>query len=205
MRRLFSLVTTFAVLATLATADEVAAATVNYQGMLYDFNGTPVQGGRVIAGTFKPGFNISNYSCTYGDAFCNTDSDNYAQAVADGNFIPLNSGVLTNSSGFFSGSGTSNAVGSQIWIYGFSGSQPVTNDLQQLLASSSNASYVVPGSGSITAFAATANQFVYGAHFSNGFQLGGVPFPEPTSSGLALLSLTTLVMRRVRPRSVSRA
>src|SRR5262245_21550402 len=107
MRRLFSLITTFAVLATLAADSKVHAATVNYQGTLYNNNGTPVQGGLVIAGTFKPGFNTSNYSCTYGDAFCNTDPNNYSEAVADGNFIPLDSGVLTNSSGFFTGSGTS--------------------------------------------------------------------------------------------------
>jgi hypothetical protein len=203
MRRLISLITTFAVLATLAIANDVYAATVNYQGTLYS-NGAPVQGGRVIAGTFKPGFNISNYSCTYGDAFCNTNPNNYSQAVADGNFIPLDSGVLTNTSGLFFGTGTSTATGSQIWFYGFTGSQPIAVGSQQLLASSSNASYVVPASGSIAPLASVANQFVYGSLFSNGFQVAGLPFPEPTSAGLALLSFTALVMRRVRPNSVSR-
>lgn len=203
MRRLFSLISAFAVLATLAIACEVHAEVVNYQGTLYS-NGAPVQSGRVIAGTFKPGFNIANYSCIYGDSFCNVDSDNYAQAVADGNFIPLNSGVLTNSSGVFSGSGFSNAVGSKIWFYGFTGPQPVSINLQQLLASSTNGSYVVLPDESITVAASLANQFVYGSHFSNGFQTGIIPFPEPASCGLVLLGLTALAMLRVRPKSLSR-
>ncbi len=192
-------------LALLLPALQVSGATVNYSGTLYDKFGVPIIGGRVIAGTFKPGFDatFTNYSCTYGDNVCNLDPDNYGQAVADGNFIPLNSGVLTGPFGAFSGSGISTAVGSKIWIYGFTGSQPICFDTQ-LLASSTSSSYVVPPSGTMTVVASAANEFIYGKAFGNGVSTGTVPIPEPSSPAFAALGIAIASMRRTRRRSVAR-
>jgi hypothetical protein len=205
MRQRFLTLAVFSVLTTLLCVGEGQATTVNYQGTLYGQFGSPVQGGRVIAGTFKPGFDTSNYSCTYGDPFCNTLPDNYSRAVADGNFIPLDSGVVTNISGVFSGSGTTSAAGSKIWFYGFTGSQPNAFDGLQVLATSSDFSYIVPASGTISVSATTANQFVYGLHFSNGFRVDGLPVPEPGTFGLAALSLSAMVALRRQRRLFARA
>jgi len=183
-RKIISVVPGIALLVLLSGFNSFAA-TVNFQGTLYNASGAPVQGGRVIAGTFKPGFDVSftNYSCTYGDIACNLDPDNYDQAVADGNFIPLNAGVLTNPFGVFSGSGTSTATGSKIYIFGFTGPQPTINqDFTQAIAS-------------------VANQFIYGSHFSDGFQTGLTPIPEPGSCGLAALGAAGALIRSSRRRS----
>lgn len=196
--RIFSLAAVFATV----SACQLVAVPVNYSGTIYDlFSGAPVQGGRVIVGTFKPGFNVGSYACTYGDSVCNVDPNNYSEAVADGNFIPLNSGVLTNSSGFFSGSGDSNSLGSQLYIFAFHGSQPDASDLQEALATGPSSSFSVNFFTNIDA--SQANQFIFGSHFSSGIRLGGLPFPEPSCCVLAGLIVVLMTGFCVRRRSVA--
>jgi hypothetical protein len=185
----------------LAVVPAAICATVSYQGFLYNLgpfggNGSPVVNGRVIAGTFKPGFNVSNYTCTYGDFVCNLNNNNYSQAVADGNFIPLDAGVLTNSTGLFQGVGVSNAVGSKIWFFGFLGQNPVPINLAEVLATSSDLSFTVPSTGTMTVNAVLANQFVLGQKFNNGIAVTGVPIPEPSTLLLLGLGAISLLGQR---------
>lgn len=175
-------------------------AIVTYQGFLYNQFGAPVQNGRVIAGTFKPGFNVSNYNCTYGDFACNTNYNNYTQAVADGNFIPFDSGVLSNSIGLFSDTTSSTAAGSKVWIFGFPTSQTFPTDGTEALASSTDASYILPASGIITIDASKTNQFVLGYHAQGGVGLSGIPIPEPTSGAVLVLAALSLGAGRTRRR-----
>jgi hypothetical protein len=206
MRLSSAFIVAFALGASLLLTHKACSAIVNFQGTLYDFFGAPVQGGRVIAGTFKPGFNVSNYACTYGDFVCNTYTNNYSLAVADGNFIPLNTGVLTNTFGVFSGSGTSTATGSQIWIFGFTGSQPVAVGMgEEVLASGFGSSFLVPSFGSTTVTASGANQFIFGQSFNTGFQTTGLPFPEPDTGGLVAFGAISLIAGGMRQRSLHRA
>jgi hypothetical protein len=204
MRLSIVLVAALTACGVLLPTDTAGAATVNYSGTLYNNSGAPIQGGLVIAGTFKPSFNVSNYACTYSDAFCNPYDNNYSLAVADGNFIPLNSGVVTNVAGLFSGSGISTAAGSQIWLFAFTGSQPNGNG-GEVLASGSGGSYLVPASGSTTATALGANQFIFGEHFSNGFKTAGLPFPEPASAAILAVGAISLGTFRTRRNSLHRA
>ena len=199
MNRAFSKAGFVILLTVFVTAPSAYSAAVNFQGFLHGPGGSPVVGGRVIAGTFKPGFNVDNYACTYGDLFCNLNNNfNYDHAVADGNFIPLNSGVLTDFFGSFSGSGISSATGSQIWIYGFPGPEPVQFNLLQALATSSDASFFVPAAGATTVNASLTNHFVLGQHINNGIGLSVVPFPEPSSILLCLASIFATQLRRQR-------
>jgi len=194
---LTSVVATF-VLASAASAQ----ATINYQGFLYSLSGLPVQNGRVIAGTFKPGFNVDNFTCIYGDNVCNLNDNNYTQAVADGNFIPAGAGVLTGFNGAFSGSGFSSApAGSKVWIFGFPTSQTSPQpDYTEVLASSSDPSFIVPAGGTATINASLANQFELGQKFSNGLQLTSIPIPEPSAAAvLAICLLTFSIQRRPLP------
>ncbi len=173
-------------------------ATVSYQGFLYNQFGTPVQNGRIVAGTFKPEFNVSLYNYTYGDAVGNSDLNNYAEAVADGNFIPFDSGVLTGPLGVFSGTAMSSAAGSKVWFFGFPTSQTFPSDGTEVLASSTDPSFILPATGSISLNAGNANQFILGSHFNNGLRLSGLPLPEPTSGVLAAFAALILGARRAR-------
>jgi hypothetical protein len=160
----------------------------------------PVNGGRVIAGVFKPGFDISTYLSLYDDGLTNPDQDHYDQAVADGNFIPFNSGVLTNASGVFSGVGTSAAIGSQIWLYGWPTSSTISP--YSVLASGTDASFRVSAS-TTTVIAGNANQFWSGQHYLNGFRLEGLPVPEPCAAGLIVVGGSAICSLARRKRRIT--
>jgi hypothetical protein len=204
MRISIALIIIFAAWDMLFPAHRSCAATVNYIGTLYNESGVPIQGGRVIAGTFKPGFNVSNYACTYSDPFCNPYDNNYSLAVADGNFIPLDAGVLTSSTGGFFGSGISTATGSQIWLFAFTGSQP-NGGGGQVLASGSGSSFFVPSFGSTTVNSSGANQFIFGESFNSGFKTTGLPVPEPATATILAVGAISLIVCRIRPSSLRRA
>jgi hypothetical protein len=203
----------FAVIIALVTVVHASATTVTFQGYLYGLNpsGTvsPVIGGRIIVGTFKPGFDVGRYTCIYGSpGWCNLDSNNYYEAVADGNFIPLSNvfdfgnflwtdrgGVLTTYNGYFQGFGATDAVGSQLWIFGFAGAEPVASTIE-VLASSSGDAFRVPASGSVSIDAAQTNMFILGQHYSDGIALTLVPIPEPTCLILFSIAVVMLGSRR---------
>jgi hypothetical protein len=186
------------------STDPACAATIDYHVVLYNNSGVPIQGGRVIAGTFKPGFNVSNYACTYSDPFCNPYENNYSLAVADGNFIPFDAGGLTSSTGIFSGSGISTATGSQIWTFAFSGSQP-NGAGGQVLATGSGPSFFVPAAGSTGFNSSGINQFIFGQSFNSGLKLTGLPVPEPASATVFAVGATSLIIFRMRRASLRRA
>lgn len=172
--------------------------TVSYQGFLYNQFGTPVQNGRIVAGTFKPGFDVNTYNYKYGDFVGNSDPNNYAEAVADGNFIPFDSGVLTGPLGVFSGSALSGAAGSKVWFFGFPTSQTFPSDGTEVLASSTDPSFILPSTGLVSLNAGNANQFILGSHLNNGLRLSGLPLPEPTSGVLVAFAAMMLGARRAR-------
>jgi hypothetical protein len=165
-----------------------AAATVNFEGFLYDgFNG-PLWGGSVIAGTFAPGFDPTDIPCVYGDSSCNVGAEYYNLAVADGTIRPIGSFAIANSSGFFSGSGITNEpAGTPIYLFGFNPSE----NYSAVLATSSHAAYLVPAMGGSTSIhAVQADSFIFGFKLGRGFSVDGTPIPEPTT--LTLLALTAL-------------
>jgi hypothetical protein len=161
-----------------------AAATVNYEGYLYGANvppfapHQPVPNGFVIVGTLAPGFTLGQIDSLYGDSAQNVGTDYYGRAVSDGNIRPIGVGTMTDGLGHFAGTGaTSDPVGTQIYLFGFTPSAASVS----LLATSSDASYLVPASGGTTTIDATlANQFQWGSRFGNGVAMEGMPIPEPS-------------------------
>src|SRR5688572_17685339 len=99
--RFISSTVAFALMLSLVCATK--AATVNYSGVLTEapFPNGPLNDNFVIAGTFAPGFQVSQYKFAYGDPSGNLYNDHYAYAVADGNFRPIGPGTLANSQGAF--------------------------------------------------------------------------------------------------------
>ncbi|HEY4232332.1 MAG TPA: hypothetical protein VGM76_02815, partial [Lacipirellulaceae bacterium] len=139
---------------------------------------------------FAPSFHPDNYECVYGDSACNMFSTQYSHAVADGSFLPIGAGTLTNGSGGFSGTGMTGApVGTPIYLFLFNSPNPDAANLFAL-ATSSDASYKVPvDGGSTTLSASQANSFVFGFPTGNGIRLNFFPIPEPSTFSLAALSL----------------
>jgi hypothetical protein len=183
-----------------------AAATVNYQGFVFTSGSTPAAFDFAIAGTFTPSFDPNNYSCVYGsDNFCNMNSTQYSHAVADGNFLPIGAGTLTNASGGFDGTGTTNApTGTPIYLFLFNNPNPDAATLFAL-ATSSNPFYRVPsGGGTTTLFASQANSFVFGFPGGNGIVLNSFPIPEPSTLSLAALGFALLLgMQKCRKRAAT--
>jgi hypothetical protein len=175
------------------------AAGVDYSGRIFH-EGSPVVGGLVVAGTFAPSFDPHSYACIYGDMACNLDPFAYDSAVFDGNFIPIGAGDLTDGTGFFSASGTTDAAaGTPIWIFAFQDAS--RNSFFQALASSTNASWVVPAQplGQTQLNASNANVFVMGDSHLQGISLTVIPFPEPNSACMALLCAVSILGRfRIR-------
>lgn len=208
----------FAVVIAMIAVVNASAANVDFQGYLYSGeSGLPIISGRIIVGTFKPGFDVLRYPCIYGDVVCNLDGNAYYQAVADGNFIPLSnvndinpfnvlipnkdpSIVLTGPGGYFSGTGTTDAVGSQLWIFGFPQPEPFLGGLLQALASGNSDAFRVPAVGTTLIDAAQTNIFVFGEHYGNGIRTTVVPFPEPTSLSFFSIAAVMLGASRYRTR-----
>lgn len=179
-------------------ASDLHSAVVQFSGSLYGESGAVAVNALVVAGTFKPSFPVSNYSCVYGDNVCNLDHNNYSEAVADGNFIPIGS-TLTSLNGVFSGAGVSNAVGSRIWLFAFPSTVPVPSpEPVQVLASSSDSSFFVPATGDTTVYSFLANEFVLGKKYNSGLQLNGIPIPEPTTAVLGILLVLCSLATRCR-------
>ena len=163
------------------------AADVSYSGSVF-FQGTPVVGGFVVAGTFKPGFDPLDYACVYGDIACNLEEGAYAHAVADGNFLPIGPGDLTDAIGAFSASGTTTAAaGTPLWLFAFQDNSK--DSFFQALVSSSDPSWLVPAqpSGVTQIVASAANIFVMGDSHPQGVSLTVIPFPEPSTACLAVV------------------
>ena len=177
---------------------DVRAAVVDFSGSLYDSSGSVAVNALVVAGTFKPGFAVSSYSCVYGDDVCNLNDQNYNQAVADGNFIPIDS-ALTSLNGVFGGSGLSDAVGSPIWLFGFPSTStvPLPGHVE-VLAISSDSSFIVPPTGSTTVYTFLADTFALGNKLRGGIQLNGIPIPEPTTAVLGILLVACSLATRCR-------
>lgn len=171
-----------------------ASATVSYQGFMYDTNGLPAVGDRAIAATFAPAFDPYDIACVYGDVVCNIDVDFFEHAVADGNIFPIGNFVTIDESGFFTGSGMTDASeGTKIYLFG------LRFALEGAIATSGHESYLVPATGGATNIdAVLANQFVFGNAFGNGISYGILPFPEPSTTTLALIGLASLLSIRRR-------
>jgi hypothetical protein len=187
------------VVTSLLFASSALPATVTYQGYLYNFNGQPVNNGRVVAGTFKPRFNTDtwNYWQTFGDAVANADGDSYFEAVANGTFTPVGSPASTNSMGFFQGLGTTSApVGSKIWVYGFL--DQFLNDENMVLGTSAGSLFAVSAQPSVSIDVALADSFLWGSHFNNGFKTELGPIPEPATIGLVALGMAAMILVRNR-------
>lgn len=167
---------------------------VVFSGYLTDENGDPVVSGAVVVGAFDPSFDPLQYTCFYGDMYCNLDAGAYNSAVADGNFAFFGL-AITNSSGFFIGSGAaSGPAGEPIWLFAFE--DTTFDSFYQVLASSTDPDWQVPGSGQSTIInAADANVFEMGGPSPNGVQLNVIPFPEPSSFALCLMSMAFFVRR----------
>jgi hypothetical protein len=153
----------------------------------------------VVAGTFKPGFDLASYPCVYGDDVCNLLGGHYSAAVADGNFIPIGSGDVTDFGGGFSGSGTTSASrGTPIYLFAFETSDPDIA-FYWALATSTDPSYLVPGNVETTTLNATlADVFLFGLDHPLGIALQVVPFPEPSTILLAMSAASGLMMTRRR-------
>ena len=175
-------------------ASTATAGPVGASGLVFNEFGSPLVNGLVVVGTFAPSFDPHTYTHHYGDESNNLLPDAYTQAVADGNFIPIASD-LTDSAGFFASFGNSSAVGSQLWMFAFSGPAPDT--FYQVLAST-NASnwFVQPGSIATVMEATQANDFELGLDHPLGVQLNVVPFPEPGAMSLAMCATLSVALLR---------
>lgn len=164
-----------------------AAATVNFEGYIFNGSSGPLWGGSVIAGTFAPGFNPNDIDCVYGDSYCNVGAEYYNLGVADGTIRPIGGFAFADSSGFFSGSGVTNEpAGTPSYLFGFHPMQQYS----AVLATSGDASYLVPAMGGTTSVhTSKASSFVFGFKQGQAIAVDGTPIPEPTT--LLLLLVTT--------------
>lgn len=189
-----------AVALTCVVVNAARAAAVTFSGTLFHESGLPAVNALVVAGTFKPGFQVNNYTCIYGDFVCNLNGNNYNEAVADGNFIPIAS-TFTSFNGTFSGAGLSTAIGSQIWLFGFPSTLPLPEPQPvQVLASGTDSSFFVPAVGNTAVIASLANTFELGMKFGNGLRLSGIPIPEPSAALLSTLAVASLLANHCRRR-----
>jgi hypothetical protein len=195
----FALVAVVSTLSAALSSDAIADATVNYQGYLKNGNLAAVNAFG-IAGTFAPGFNPQTYHCTYGDGSCNLLSGHYSAAVADGNFIPIGPGDLTNGAGFFSGSGTTSAAsGTPIYFFAFDTSDPDAASMWAL-ATSTDPSFEVPAAmGATSIDTALTDTFIYGeGRLDAALLLRGVPIPEPSTLAFVVTAASLASFRRSR-------
>jgi hypothetical protein len=188
---------------TFAFACAIKAATVNYSGVLTEspFPNGPLNDNFVIAGTFAPGFQVSQYKFAYGDPSGNLHNDHYARAVADGNFRPIGPGTLANSQGAFAGSGSTNGIDDlSIWIFMFEGQPNPSQGLFYLaLVSGTGPTWKVQNDGSTNISTSTANIFVFGRAAGGGVVgLNVAPFPEPGSALLVSVAGAGLLRRKTR-------
>jgi hypothetical protein len=173
------------------------AAFIGYSGKVFSEYGDPIQNGLVVIGNFAPAFDVSNYNCVYGDDFCNLEHGTaFDDAVADGNFFPIDS-TLTGFDGSFNGfASTSAPSGTPVWLFAFEYDQP--NSFYQVLVSSTDPSWKVPSqpSGMTSITASTANIFKFGTWHPEGVMLNVVPFPEPSSLVLLAISAAIVAFKR---------
>ncbi len=182
-----------------ATASTVRAGVINFSGKVYGERGiAPAPNALVIPGTFAAGFDPLNYTNFYGDESNNLLPDAYDMAVADGNFDPAGNGVFTSSDGSFIWFGNPPVPpGQQLWFFVFESG--TTNSFYQVLATSNAPNWLSPPtSGATTIVASEANQFVLGERYLDGVATTVIPFPEPTSTVMALMSFAALAsVRRI--------
>jgi hypothetical protein len=181
------------------------AAMVNYSGVLTENSfgpSGPLNDDFVIAGTFKPGFDVNPYDFIYGDAFGNLSPHHYTQAVADGNFRPIGSGTLADATGAFSGSGTATGIdGLPIWVFMFADRPEPQRLFFLALVSGTGPEWRVQNDGATTLDTATANVFHFGQPAGGGaVAMNVAPFPEPGSAAVLALFGGSLLIRR-RPGS----
>jgi hypothetical protein len=170
----------------LAVAQLTHAGVVNYSGQVVHEFGGPVSGSLVVIGAFAPGFEVSQYNCIYGDDFCNLDFGTaFTDAVADGNFIPIDD-TLTGFDGSFSDNGfTSLPDGTQLTIFAFEGDMPTS--FFQAMHSGLDPSWFVSSAGNTI----DAGQV----------RLTVVPFPEPVGLVMVGIVLPAVASVRLRVRS----
>jgi hypothetical protein len=179
-----------------AVATRASGATVTYHGLLWEEG--PVQGDFVVAGTFRPGFDVSRYSYTYGDRYGNLSSDHYPRAVADGNFRPIGPGTLAGPDGAFAGSGSATGIDG-LPIFLFAGNQrDLESSFYIALATSSSPTWRVSNDADVTLDAAAANAFVFGRKLGDRIMLDVPPFPEPGGAAGAAAAGMILALRRPR-------
>lgn len=179
-----------------ALTSTTRAGILSFSGRVYNEARVPVSGALVIPGTFAAGFDPFNYTNFYGDESQNLLPDAYDMAVADGNFDPAGAGVLTSSDGSFTWLGNPSVPpGQPLWFFVFESG--TTNSFYQALASSNSPNWISPPVSGATMIAANeANQFVLGERYADGVATTVIPFPEPTSTAMALMSFAALASVR---------
>lgn len=185
----------------------IDAATVNFMGRLDEETFVPssptLSDDFVIAGTFRPGFDIPRYNFIYGDDAGNTHQNHYALAVADGNFRPIGAGTLANAAGEFAGTGSTptNIDGLPIYIYCFPESNPFGYYATGALFSGTGPSWRILNDGSTSIDTATANIFLLGSNDDGTITMRYLPIPEPQTAISALVVMITLLRRASHERT----
>jgi hypothetical protein len=173
---------------------------ITYSGSITR-NGSAVNSGFVIVGTFKPSFNPLNnfqfeneYSYDGAGNYCTCDSK-YSRGVSDGTFTPIGTGTFT-ALGTFSGSGLNlSNSGQQIWMWAFDSTNP---DTANTLAVATSASWVT-GNNPLTITSSQASGFAWGSNNGSAIALEfHFDIPEPSSCVLGGFALPALFIRRRR-------
>jgi hypothetical protein len=144
------------------------ASTVSYHGQLAEeaFGGGAgnLADDFVIAGTFRPGFDVSQYKFIYGSEGGNLFGlPHYTQAVAAGDFRPIGTNTLANAAGFFNGSGTTATNIDDLPIYIFAFDTPMPDPSFELaLVSGTGPSWRVQSGGNTNIDVSTANVIRFG-------------------------------------------
>jgi hypothetical protein len=198
LRRAHRLALVAACISAFAIGRAAHGQVVNYAGSVSN-QGAPVSSGFIIAGTFKPTFDPYSYKFVYGiDEFGNMNETMYSQAIADGNFIPIGSGALTQGDGSLTGSGIAlGKVGQQVYLFAFNGPNP---DLADNFALASHPAWVISNQG-VSINTSQATQFVFGQPVGGALGLQVLPVPEPGSLALGCLALGSAVGWRRLARS----
>jgi hypothetical protein len=113
-------------------------------------------------------------------------------------------GVFTSSDGSFIWSGNpSTPPGLPLWFFVFE--DGTTNSFFQVLAGSNSPNWLSPAVSGATIIAASdANQFVMGERFADGVATSVIPFPEPASTTMAVVSFAVVASVRRFLNSTSR-